>query len=456
MDQLFAAIDNNTDRFLDELKQLLRLSSISAASEEKQTMVDTAQWLVDHLKAIGVAEAEVCPTAGHPVVFAQHPGPAGAPTVLIYGHYDVQPVDPLDLWTTPPFEPEIRDGKIWGRGTTDDKGQLFCHLKALETILRDKGELPVTVKMIFEGEEEIGSPSLAEFIAANRERLACDVVLVSDTSMYAKGTPSIQYGLRGLVYFQVDVEAAKGDLHSGSYGGGVADPINVAAQILASMHDENHRIAIDGVYDDVLELTPEDQKAYDALPYSEDDFLDETGAPTTYGEKGFSPPVRMSARPSLDANGIWGGFAGEGAKTVLPAKAGFKVSMRLVPNQDPQKIAAAFRKHVEKVAPDAVRVKITEFTSGPPFICPLDEPALQKAAQALARVFGKDCLYTREGGSIPIVSEIAAALSSPVILMGFGLNSENAHAPDEHFDLDNFVAGIKTSIVYLHLLADQG
>jgi len=455
MDALFKVVDDNLDRFLEELKTFLRLESISADPAHKQATADTARWLADHLKHIGLAHVEIFPTEGHPLVFAHHPGPADAPPVLIYGHYDVQPVDPLELWTTPPFEPTIRDGKIYARGTTDDKGQLFAHVKAIETLLRKKGELPVSVKLIFEGEEEIGSNALGKWLPGHKDLLACDLVVVSDSSMIAKGRPSIQYGLRGLVYFQGEVEGPAGDLHSGSFGGGVANPINVLAGILDSMKDENNKVTLPGFYDDVLPLTDEELANYAKLPYDEAEFLKATGAEATFGETGYTSLQRMSARPTLDANGIWGGFQGEGAKTVLPAKAGLKVSMRLVPNQDPHKIADAFRAHIAKVAPKAARVKVIEFHGGLPFICPLDEPALQKAAAALKTVYGKDCLFSREGGSIPIVADINAALHKPVVLMGFGLNSENAHAPNEHFDLENFVGAIKTSLVYLQLLAEK-
>lgn len=453
MEKLFGFVDQQINRFLDELKTLLRLESISADPAKKTACATTAQWLADHLKAIGVRESRVIPTAGHPLVYGFHPGPAGAPTVLIYGHYDVQPVDPLELWTTPPFEPTIRDGKIFGRGTTDDKGQLLIHLKAVETMLKLEGKLPVSIKFLFEGEEEVGSEALTAWLPGNKDLLACDVVLVSDSSMIAKGQPSINYGLRGLIYFQVDLETATGDLHSGSFGGGVANPINVLAELLASMKDENNRVTIPGFYDDVLEITAEEQANYALLPEGTAELLASSGAEMAYGEAGYTTAQRISARPTLDANGIWGGFSGEGAKTVLPARAGLKVSMRLVPNQDPKKIAALFKDYVEKHTPKAARLKITEMHGGRWFMCPLTEPALRKGAASLEEVYGKQCLFTREGGSIPIVADMAAVLKKPVVLMGFGLNSEQAHAPNEHFDLENFQRGIKTSLLYLHKLA---
>ncbi len=453
MDKYFTYVEQNKERFLQELQDFLRLESISASPGKNETCAATAAWLAEHLRAIGVQGVEVLATTGKPLVYAHHQGPAGSPTVLIYGHYDVQPVDPLELWDSPPFEPTIKDGKIWARGASDDKGQIWLHVKALETLLKTDGVLPVSIKLLFEGEEEVGSPALTAWLPDNRERLACDLILVSDTSMLAKDQPSICYSLRGLAYFQVDVQAARGDLHSGSYGGGVANPINVLAEILASMKDEKGRVAIEGFYDDVLELTPEDLANYAKLPEGTEDLIRETGVPAVRGEEGFSTAQRLGARPTLDANGIWGGFSGEGAKTVLPAKAGMKVSMRLVPNQDPQKINGLFKAHLKKVTPPSVRIHATEMHGGRSFLCPLTEPALQKAAAAMREVYGKECLFTREGGSIPVIADMAASFGKPVVLMGFGLNSENAHAPNEHFDLDNFFCGIKTGLIYLNKLA---
>jgi acetylornithine deacetylase/succinyl-diaminopimelate desuccinylase-like protein len=455
MEKLFQVVDQRLAGYLEQLKAFLSMPSVSADPENKAITADTARWLADHLKSIGFPTAEIYPTEGHPILFAHYPGPAGAPTLLIYGHYDVQPVDPLNEWVTPPFQPDIREGRIYARGASDDKGQLFAHIKAVETVLRETGSLPVSIKLLFEGEEEVGSEALGKWLPAHKDLLACDVLLISDGGMIAKGQPSIDYGLRGLVYMQVEVEAAKSDLHSGSFGGAVANPINVLADILTSMKDKKNRVKIAGFYDDVLPISPEEKANYAKLPHSDKQFLKDTGAPKLFGEKGYTTLERKSARPTLDANGIWGGFAGEGAKTVLPARAGAKVSMRLVPNQDPKKISDAFRAHVAKVAPKAVRVKVSEFQGGLPFICPLTDPALQKAAQALTMVFGKECLFGREGGSIPIVADFSALLKAPVVLMGFGLPNENAHAPNENFDLDNFSKGIKSSIAYMHLLAEK-
>jgi len=453
MQKLFNHVDANLAAFIEGLKDFLRLPSVSSDPERKADCAHTADWLAAHLKSIGIQETNIFPTEGHPIVYGYHPGPAGAPTVLIYGHYDVQPVDPLELWKNPPFEPVIHDGKIWARGSTDDKGQIWIHLKALETILKNEGQLPVSVKMVFEGEEEVGSEALTKWLPQHADLLACDVVLVSDSSMLSKGQPSINYGLRGLVYFQVEVEAAKGDLHSGTFGGAVANPINELAKILAALKDKKNRVKIPGFYDDVLALSEEELANYAKLPEGTKDLIKSTGAPKACGEKGFTTAQRTSARPTLDANGIWGGYMGEGAKTVLPSKAGMKVSMRLVPNQDIDKITKSFTDYVKKLTPKCVRLTITPMHGGHWFICPLTEPMLQKAAAALQEVFGKECLFTREGGSIPIVADMAAILKKPVVLMGFGLNSEQAHAPNEHFDLDNFHNGIKATLLCYYKLA---
>ena len=454
MDKLFAYADRQRDAFVDGLKEFLRFDSISSDPARAATCAKTAEWIAAHVKGLGFQESRVIPVEnGHPLVYAFHPGPQGAPTVLIYGHYDVMPVDPLELWTCPPFEPCIKDGKIWGRGATDDKGQVWIHLKALETLLKvNGGKLPVSVKLLFEGQEEVGSEALTAWLPDHADLAACDVIMVSDSSMLSKGVPSINYGLRGLAYFQIELEAANGDLHSGTFGGAVANPINVLAKLLADLKDADNRVTIPGFYDDVLPISEEEKANYAKLPEGTAELLAGTGAPAAYGEKGFTTAQRTSARPTLDANGIWGGYMAEGAKTVLPAKAGMKVSMRLVPNQDLKKITTAFREHVKRLTPGSVRLRITEMHGGRWFLCPLDEPMIQKAAAALQEVFGHECLFTREGGSIPIVADMAAILKKPVVLMGFGLNSEQAHAPNEHLDLENFHLGVKTALVYMQKL----
>jgi acetylornithine deacetylase/succinyl-diaminopimelate desuccinylase-like protein len=393
-------------------------------------------------------------------MFAHWPAPAGAPTVLIYGHYDVQPVDPLNEWTAcQPFEPMVKGGKIWGRGTTDDKGQIWSLLKALETLIKVHGGLPVGVKLLFEGEEEVGSEGLTKWLPENQELLACDLVLVADTAMLGKGKPSITYGLRGLLYFQVEVTAAAKDLHSGSFGGGVANPINVLAAMIARLHDEGHRVTVPGFYDDVLPITTAETANYARLPEGTEELLAASGAPAAFGEKGFTTAQRITCRPTLDCNGIWGGFAGKGPKTVLPATAGMKISMRLVPNQNRAAISAAFDAYINNLAQDighgAVNVTVTEMHGGNWFICPLEEPTLQMAAAAMSEVFGVQCLFTREGGSIPIVADMAAIMGKPIILMGLGLHDENAHAPNEHFDLENFVLGIKAALLFFQKLASR-
>jgi acetylornithine deacetylase/succinyl-diaminopimelate desuccinylase-like protein len=453
MDKVIEYLEANHDRFFDEYKTFLSFESISADPDKKANVAACADWLADHLRAIGIKTVEVHTTKGHPIVYAEHPGPSGAPTVLGYGHYDVQPVDPLDLWDTPPFEANVRDGAIYARGSADDKGQLFLYVKAVEAFLKVKGELPVNVKFVFEGEEEIGSENLSEFLVANKEKLACDVVTVSDTSMFDRGRPSITYGLRGLTFMQVELEAADSDLHSGSFGGSVANPANELARIIASMKNDDQQITIDGFYDDVLDLTAEERKMFADLGHDEADFLKKLGAPALSGEKGWTTLERLSARPTLDVNGIWSGFTGEGAKTVLPSKAAAKISMRLVPNQDAAKISKAFEAHVRKVAPDSVRVNIEEMHGGGAFLCPLDNPKLKAAARALKKAYNIEPVFTREGGSIPIVAEFDKVLGAPILLLGYSVPKDNAHAPNEFFLVENFHKGINSSAYLLDELS---
>ena len=446
MKKVIEYCEKNQDRFLDEYKEFLTHQSVSADPKRKDNVAKCADWLADHMRKIGIKTVEVSQTKGHPIVFAHHPGPDGTPTVLVYGHYDVQPEDPIDLWDTDPFVASIKDGKVFARGACDDKGQLFVYLKAVEAYLNVKGELPVNVKMVIEGEEEVGSENLSPFINANREKLACDVVAVSDTSMFKKGMPSITYGLRGLAYMQVDVQGAKSDLHSGGFGGAVANPANELAAIIASLKDENNRVAIDGFYDDVLKMTDEEREMFAALPHDDNQFLKDLGAPELSGEEGFTTLERLWTRPSLDVNGIWSGFMGVGAKTVLPSKAGAKISMRLVPDQDPEKIAELFEAHVKKVASPSVSLEITKMHGGKAFLCPLDNPMLKKASAAIEKAFGKKPVYHREGGSIPIVAEFEKVLGVPILLLGYSVPNDNAHAPNEFFHLENFYGGIRTSV----------
>ncbi|HWT77288.1 MAG TPA: dipeptidase, partial [Candidatus Methylomirabilis sp.] len=386
---------------------------------------------------------QIMPTGGHPVVHADWLHAPSKPTALVYGHYDVQPVEPLDLWTSGPFDPTIRNGELFARGAVDDKGQVFMHLKALEAHLKTRGTLPMNVKLLIEGEEEIGSPNLDSFIANHLDLLTADVVVISDTAMIAKGAPSITHGLRGLVYFQLDVEGTQSDLHSGSFGGAVINPAFALAQMLAQLKDKNGRITIPGFYDDVRKLTAEERRAMGRLPFSEKKFQKEIGAPALFGEKGFTTLERLWARPTLEVNGLYSGFIGEGAKTVLPGRAMAKVSMRLVPNQDPAKVARLFAQHVKRLCAKTVRLKVTEISGrGVPWLAPTDHPAVQAMAQAIQKGFGKKPVFTRTGGTIPVVATFTRLLKAPSLLMGIGLPDENAHAPNEKLDLGNLHHGM--------------
>ena len=443
--------------FVEELKAFLRIPCVSTRAENKADMDRAAQWLVDHMRAIGLEHAAILPTAGHPVVYADWLRAPGKPTVLIYGHYDVQPAEPLELWTTGPFDPTVRGGELFARGAVDDKGQVFMHLKAIEAHLRTQGSLPVNVKLLIEGEEEIGSPNLGAFITEKLDMLRGDIVVISDTAMIAKGAPGITVGLRGLVYFQIDMEGAKGDLHSGGFGGSVENPAFALAQLLSQLKDRNGRITIPGFYDDVRRLPAEERRALAKLPFSEKRFLRDVGAPMLHGEKGFTTLERLWARPTLEVNGLLSGFTGAGAKTVLPSRAMAKVSMRLVPNQDPNKIARSFVQHVKRLAPKTVRVKITEVSGrGMPWLIPTDHPSLQAVARAIEKGFGKKPVYTRTGGTIPVVATLDRLLKAPILLMGIGLPNENAHAPNEKLDLDNLHHGtLAAAHLFLELAEEQ-
>lgn len=437
--------ETNQPRFLEELLEYLRIPSVSTDAAHKPDVARCANWLADHLRKIGVKDVVVEPTDGHPIVYAEHIEDPSKPTYLLYGHYDVQPPDPLDLWESPPFEPTIRDEKIFARGATDDKGQLFCHLKAIEAHLATNGHLPVNLKMLIEGEEEVGSVHLSPWVEANRERLACDAVIISDSSMYAKGMPSIMYALRGLAYFEIKVTGPSHDLHSGLYGGAVPNPINVLTEIIAQLHDADGRIAIPGFYDDVRALTPDERAEFAALPFSEKEFLEETGARATLGEAGYSTIERTTARPTLDCNGIWGGFTGEGAKTVLPSYACAKFSCRLVPDQSPERVERIVRDYVQSIAPDSVSIEFEQHHGGWPVITERDTPSVQAAMRAFEKSWGKTPVFIRGGGSIPVVATFDQVLGAPTVLMGFGYNDDRLHSPNEKFDLECFEAGIKTS-----------
>lgn len=435
----------NKDRFLEELFEYLRIPSISTDAEHAAEVARCASWVADHLRAIGVEHVEVESTDGHPIVYAEQIVDPDAPTYLIYGHYDVQPPDPLELWDSPPFEPTLRDGKIFARGATDDKGQLFCHIKALESHLQTNGTLPVNVKLLIEGEEEVGSPNLDPWVHENKDRLACDAVLISDSSMYGPGQPAIMYALRGLAYFEMKVTGPSHDLHSGLYGGAVANPINVLSEIIASFHDDDGRIAIPGFYDDVRDLTADEREEFASLPFSEADFLDETGAPATRGERGFSTIERTTARPTLDCNGIWGGFTGEGAKTVLPSWARAKFSCRLVPDQSPETVERLVAEHIESIAPESVTVELDVHHGGWPVITERDNPAVQAACRAFSKTWDNDPVFIRGGGSIPVVATFDRVLGAPTVLMGLGLNDDRLHSPNEKFNLECFDSGVETA-----------
>jgi acetylornithine deacetylase/succinyl-diaminopimelate desuccinylase-like protein len=438
-------IEEHRDRFMEELHEYLRIPSVSTDAAHKDDVKHCAHWLEDHIRGIGFASVEVEDTDGHPIVYAEHCNKPDAPTILVYGHYDVQPPDPLDLWDSPPFEPEIRDGKIFARGATDDKGQLFAHIKGLEAHLAVNGELPVNVKLLIEGEEEVGSPHLDPWVRDHTERLAADAVVISDSSMFAPGLPTITYGLRGLTYFELTVTGPDHDLHSGLYGGAVPNPINELSKLIAQLHHDDGRVAIPGFYDDVEELTAQEREEFAKLPFDNEAFRAETGAPGLQGEAGYSTLERRWARPTLDCNGIWGGFIGEGAKTVLPSRASAKLSCRLVPDQDPDKILELARAYLEEIAPDSISLEFKPHHGGHPVVVDRDSPAVQAAMRASEKAWGTDAVFTRGGGSIPVVATFSKALGVPTVLLGFGLNDDRLHSPNEKFNVENFYKGIETS-----------
>lgn len=451
MNEVIDVIRKQRDRYVEELQEFLRLPSVSTDPERKQDMVRTAEFVVAQLKKAGVPTADLVPTPGHPIVYGEWIVDPGLPTVLLYGHYDVQPVDPLELWTTGPFDPTVRDGKLYARGATDDKGQLMIHFKSLEAFRAAGRKPPVNLRFLIEGEEEIGSPNLDAFIRDNLDRLRCDAVLVSDTAMFAPDLPSICYGLRGLAYMEVRVQGPNRDLHSGSFGGPVRNPANALATLIAAMKDESGRVTIPHFYDDVVPLTEREREEWRRLPFDEERFKADLKVDALDGEAGYSPLELLWARPTLDVNGMLSGFTGEGAKTVLPAWAMAKISMRLVPNQEPHKIEELFTRFVEENAPAGVRVEVKSLHGGKPWVAPLDHPALQAGAEALEKAFGKRPVFQREGGSIPVVATLDELLQVPVVLLGFGLPTENAHSPNEHFHLKNFYRGIEASAHFLTL-----
>jgi acetylornithine deacetylase/succinyl-diaminopimelate desuccinylase-like protein len=460
MEKTQSYIQANKQRFLDELFEILRIPSVSADPAYKGDVQRMAEAVAESLRKAGADGVQVFPTAGHPIVYGQKILHPDLPTVLVYGHYDVQPADPVDLWHSPPFEPTIKktdvhpDGAIFARGSCDDKGQVFMHVKAFEAMMAS-GELNCNIKFMIEGEEEVGSVNLGQFCREHKELLKSDVILVSDTSIIANDVPAITVGLRGLSYVEVEVTGPNRDLHSGVYGGAVANPVNVLAQMIASMHDENKHITIPGFYDDVLEVSAEERRMMNEAPYDEAEYKADLKVRGLMGEKGFTTLERTSIRPTLDVNGIWGGYIGEGAKTVLPSKAFAKISMRLVPNQHPDKITELFADHFAKIAPPSVQVKVTPHHGGHPVVTPTDTPEYKAASMAMAKTFGKEPLPQRSGGSIPIIALFEEVLGVKSVLMGFGLDSDSIHSPDEHFGLFNFYKGIETIPYFYHYYAEM-
>lgn len=447
-------LKDNREEHLNQFKELLRFQSISTLSENAQDVVRCAEYLGTLAKEIGFENIQLIPTARHPVFYADWMHAPGKPTVLVYGHYDVQPVDPLPLWKTPPFEPDIRDGQIFARGSTDDKGPVFMHLKAFEALLKTTGTLPVNVKFCIEGEEEIGSPNLDSVLKSHRNLFEADVLVISDTSILAPGRPAVCYGLRGLAALEVHVYGAKGDLHSGFYGGSIQNPIHALTSIVASMHDDKGRVAVDGFYDDVIEITAEERDAFAKLAPNDKDFAAELGLPELFGEEGYTTLERQWVRPTLELNGIYGGFQGEGTKTVIPSEAHAKITCRLVPGQKPLRIQQLIEAHVKAHAPKGVRVEVTLQDKGEPYVTPFEHPAIQLAARAYEQAYGTAASFIRMGGSIPIVESFSRVLDIPVVMMGFGLPTENLHAPNEHFSLDNFDKGMRTLCYYWMGLED--
>jgi len=452
---ILARIDSDKERYLEELKELLRIPSISTDPAYRDKVLEAANWLETRLSAAGLT-TETIETEGYPLVYAEWTKAEGKPTVLIYGHYDVQPVDPVDLWRHPPFEPTVEDGKLVCRGATDDKGQSFAHVAAVSAILEERGELPVNVKMILEGEEESGGEAIEAFVSADGgERLGCDCVLVSDGSMYAPGQPSLLYGLKGLAYMEIKVTGPNRDLHSGSFGGAVANPANALCHIIDRLRDsDSGKILIDGFYDDVVPLADWEREAFAKLPFDQGAYNEDLGVKQEFGEEGYTTLERVWARPTCDVNGIFGGYEGKGAKTVLPAWAGAKVSMRLVPDQDPAKIAELFTAYVEKVTPPGVTVDVQLIHGADPVVVDATGPYADAALAAMEDIWGREAVRVREGGSIPIVSTFATVLEAPVLLVGFGLPDDRLHSPNEKFDLENFYNGIRTSARLLDRFAE--
>ncbi len=451
MEKALAIANKNMARSVDQLLEFLRIPSISTDPDYSSSVRDGAQWLANELKSIGVATVEICETEGHPIVYAEHITSTSAPTILVYGHYDVQPPDPLALWNSPPFEPVVKDGSVYARGACDDKGQLMMHVKALEALIEADDRLAVNIKILAEGEEESGSEHLADFIRANVDKLSADVVAISDTAMFEKGVPSITSGLRGLAYCEVTLRGPDRDLHSGVFGGAVENPANALASLIANLHDENHRVTIPGFYDKVIPVTENERATFKSLPFDEKDWMDSIDVAAVRTEEGYSILEATTSRPTLDVNGMWSGYTGKGAKTVLPSEASAKISMRLVPDQDTDEVSEQLRQYFLKNAPDTMQVKFTKLHGGKGLLVNTEAPAMQAAAKAMEMEYGRKPFFTREGGSIPVVAEFKEILGLDTVLMGFGLTSDAIHSPNEHFGLDRYAEGIRSIIRFYQL-----
>ncbi len=444
MPSLESYLSDNAGRFEQELCELLRIPSVSAESRHRSDVDRAADWVANQFRELGL-KVEKLPTAGNPIIYAESPAVPGAPTVLVYGHYDVQPVDPLDQWITPPFEPDRRDGNLYARGATDDKGQMFTHIKSAEAWLRTAGRLPVQLKYVIEGEEEVGSENLFPFIAAERKRLQCDVAVISDSSQFAAGQPAITYGLRGIAYYELRLTGPKQDLHSGTFGGGVTNPANTLCRMIAELKDDQGRVRVPGFYDDVIPLTPDERRQFVALNFDEEKFMRQLGVEGLSGEAGYTTLERRWARPTCDVNGLSSGYEKEGAKTILPASAMAKFSFRLVPKQDPKKLSAALEKFLRGMLPPGIMMELIDFHGAPGVVVPLDSPYIAAAVGAIEHAFGRKPVFIREGGSIPIVTTFKEQLGVDTLLLGWGLDDDNAHSPNEKFNLADFHRGIAAS-----------
>ncbi|TWT90791.1 Succinyl-diaminopimelate desuccinylase [Pseudobythopirellula maris] len=456
MSQLDSHLEENASRHEERLMELLRIASVSADSAHAGDVQRAADWVAALLSEGTQLQVETIPTAGHPLVYAESPAVEGKPVVLIYGHYDVQPPDPLDEWLTPPFEPTVRNGAVYARGATDDKGQMLTHLLSTLAVLEVEGELPLQLKILIEGEEEVGSENLEKYVAENQDKLACDCVVISDSSQFAPGVPAVTYGLRGIAYYEVRLQGPKQDLHSGTFGGGVTNPANTLAKLLAALVDGEGRIQVPGFYDDVAELTEREREEFAGLPFDEAKFKKQLGVDGLTGEAGYSTLERRWARPTCDINGLWSGYQGEGAKTVLPAKAGAKFSFRLVPDQDPAKVTAGLRQLFEPLLPPGIEMELIDFHGAPGVVFPLESPAMEAAATAIEHGFGSRPVFIREGGSIPIVNRFAKELNCEVLLLGWGLDDDNTHSPNEKFNLGDFHRGIRSSAALWQQLSECG